>query len=185
MQEVRETDTDRREQINRMVLQYEKEMLKLCFVYLRNLDLAREAVQESFLKAYRCFDTYRGEASEKTWLISIMINTCRDFRRSAWFRHRRADVSLDSIPVSVPPPDEIHLDLMAAILRLPVKNREVILLKYQQGLNNREIAEMLHLTPMAVSKRMNQAYERLKAALEGEDSYEEWKPQRSADPAGV
>ena len=87
MQEVRETDADRREQINRMVLQYEKEMLKLCFVYLRNLDLAREAVQESFLKAYRCFDTFRGEASEKTWLTSIVINTCKDFRRSAWFRH--------------------------------------------------------------------------------------------------
>ena len=112
MQEVRETDADRREQINRMVLQYEKEMLKLCFVYLRNLDLAREALQESFLKAYRRFDTYRGEASEKTWLTSIVINTCRDFRRSAWFRHRRMEISLDDIPVSAPPPDEIHLDLM-------------------------------------------------------------------------
>ena len=133
MQEVRETDADRREQINRMVLQYEKEMLKLCFVYLRNLDLAREALQESFLKAYRCFDTFRGDASEKTWLTSIVINTCKDFRRSAWFRHRRMEISLDSIPVSAPPPDEIHLDLMTAILKLPVKYREVILLKYQQG----------------------------------------------------
>ena len=185
MKGVRDTDVDRREQINRMVLQYEKDMLKLCFVYLRNLDLAREALQESFLKAYRCFDTYRGEASEKTWLTSIVINTCRDLRRSAWFRYRRMEVSLDSIPVSVPPPDETHLDLMTAILKLPVKYREVILLKYQQGLNNREIAELLHMTPMAVSKRMNQAYERLRTALEGEDPYEEWNPQRAADPGNI
>ena len=185
MQEVRETDADRREQINRMVLQYEKEMLKLCFVYLRNLDLAREALQESFLKAYRRFDAYRGEASEKTWLTSIVINTCRDFRRSAWFRHRRMEISLDDIPVSAPPPDEIHLDLMTAILKLPVKNREVILLKFQQGLNNREIAELLHLTPMAVSKRMRQAYEKLRIALEGGASYEEWRPERTADSGYV
>ena len=58
-------------------------------------------------------------------------------------------------------------------MKLPVKYREVILLKYQQGLNNREIAELLHLTPMAVSKRMRQAYDRLKMDLEGEASYEE------------
>ena len=185
MQEVRETDADRREQINRMVLQYEKEMLKLCFVYLRNLDLAREALPESFLKAYRCFDTFRGEASEKTWLTSIVINTCKDFRRSVWFRHRRMEVSLDSIPVSAPPPDEIHLDLMTAILKLPVKYREVILLKYQQGLNNREIAELLHLTPMAVSKRMRQAYEKLRITLEGGASCEEWRPERTADSGNV
>ena len=61
---------------------------------------------------------------------------------------------------------------MDAILKLPVKSREVILLKYQQGLNNREIAQVLHVTPMAVSKRMNQAYDRLKIMLEGETSHE-------------
>ena len=73
----------------------------------------------------------------------------------------------------VPAPDETRIDLMDAILKLPMKNREVILLKYQQGLNNREIAELLRLTPMAVSKRMSQAYDRLKMDLEGEAPYEE------------
>ena len=65
------------------------------------------------------------------------------------------------------------MDLMAAIMELPVKNREVILLKYQQGLNSREIAQLLHLSPMAVSKRLRQAYGQLKLSLEGEDAHEE------------
>ena len=76
-------DENRREQLNRIMLLYEKDMLKVCFVYLRDLSLAQDALQESFLKAYRCFDSYRGEAAEKTWLTSIVINTCRDFCRSA------------------------------------------------------------------------------------------------------
>ena len=173
MQEFREAEDTRRERLSSLVLLYEKDMLKLCFVYLRDMELARDALQESFLKAYRCFDTFRGEASEKTWLTSIVINTCKDFRRSVWFRHRRMEISLDSIPVSAPPPDEIHLDLMTAIMKLPVKNREVILLKYQQGLSNQEIADLLHLSPMAVSKRLHQAYDRMKMNLEEGASYEE------------
>ena len=162
----RETEENRTEQLNRLIILYEKEMLKLCYVYLRDMTLAQDALQESFLKAFRHFDTYRGEASERTWLTSIVINTCKDLRRSAWFRNRRTSVSPDSLPLSVPPPDELHMDLMNAILALPVKNREVVLLKYQQGMNNQEIAKVLHLTPMAVSKRMHQAYDRLKKLME-------------------
>ena len=166
-------DENRREQLNRMMLLYEKDMLKVCFVYLRDLSLAQDALQESFLKAYRCFDSYRGDAAEKTWLTRIVINTCKDFRRSAWFRNRRKEMPLDSLPMSVPLPDEAHMDLMTAIMKLPVRNREVILLKYQQGLNNREIAQLLRLSPMAVTKRMQQAYGQLKLTLEGEDAHEE------------
>ena len=172
MQELREMDVNREEQLERLVTLYEKEMLKLCFVYLRDMELARDALQESFLKAYRRFDSYRGAASEKTWLTSIVINTCKDIRRTAWFRSMRTAVTPDSLPVSVPPPGESRMDLMAAIMKLPVKNREVVLLKYQQGMNNEEIARLLHLTPMAVSKRMHQAYDKLKIFLE-EGAYQD------------
>ena len=167
MQEFREAEDTRRERLSSLVLLYEKDMLKRCFVYLRDMELARDALQESFLKAYRSLDSYQGSASEKTWLTRIVINTCKDFRRSAWFRIGRQAVSADSLPLSVPPPDVVHMDLMTAIMKLPVKNREVILLKYQQGLNNEEIARVLQLTPMAVSKRMRQAYAKLKLTLEG------------------
>ena len=173
MQEFREAEDVRMEQLNRLVLLYEKDMLKLCFVYLRDMELARDALQESFLKAYRYLDSYHGDASEKTWLTRIVINTCKDFRRSAWFRFSRQAVSTDSLPLSVPPPDEAHMDLMASIMKLPVKYREVILLKYQQGLSNQEIADLLHLSPMAVSKRLHQAYDRMKMNLEEGASYEE------------
>ncbi len=165
-------EDNRREQVNRLMLLYEKDILKLCFGYLHNVDLAREAMQETFLKAYTRWHTFRGEASEKTWLTHIAANTCRDHLQSAWFRHRRLEVPADSLPLSSPPPDETRLDLMDAIMNLPVKSREVILLKYRQNLTSREIAKVLRITPAAVSKRLSQAYALLKLTLEGEDEDE-------------
>ena len=78
---------DREERLNQMVLTYERDLLRLCAVYLRDIDLARDAVQETFLKAYRCMDRFKGNASEKTWLMRIAINTCKDMLRGAWFQH--------------------------------------------------------------------------------------------------
>ena len=66
---------DREERLNHMVLTYEKDLLRLCCVYLRDIELARDAVQETFLKAYRRMDQFEGKASEKTWLMRIVINT--------------------------------------------------------------------------------------------------------------
>ena len=140
-------DDHRREQVNRLMLLYEKDILKLCFVYLRDVDLAREAMQETFLKAYTHWHSFRGEASEKTWLTRIAANTCRDHLQS-------------------------RMDLMEAIMGLPVKNREVIIMKYRQNLTSREIAKVLRITPAAVSKRLSQAYALLKLTLEGENGNE-------------
>ena len=172
LQGAADMEDNRREQVNRLMLLYEKDILKLCFGYLHNVDLAREAMQETFLKVYTRWHTFRGEASEKTWLTHIAANTCRDHLQSAWFRHRCLDVPADSLPLSSPPPDETRLDLMDAIMRLPVRNREVILLKYRQNLTSREIAKVLRITPAAVSKRLSQAYALLKLTLEGEDEDE-------------
>ena len=68
-------DPDREERLNHMVLAYEKDLLRLCAVYLRDIDLAQDAVQETFLKAHRRMNRFEGRASEKTWLMRIAINT--------------------------------------------------------------------------------------------------------------
>lgn len=54
--------------IERMVNLYQLPLLRLCVMYLRDESQAKDAVQETFLKAYRNLDGFRGDASEKTWL---------------------------------------------------------------------------------------------------------------------
>ena len=59
----------------RLMRQYEKEVLKVCTLYLRDLTLAEDATQETFFKAYKAMDRFQGGSSEKTWLMRIAINT--------------------------------------------------------------------------------------------------------------
>ena len=70
-----------------MVDRYQAQLLRLCYLVLHDTMLAEDAVQETFLKAYRAMGRFRGDCQEKTWLMRIAINTCRDMRRSAWLRH--------------------------------------------------------------------------------------------------
>ena len=73
--------------IERLIEQYQTPLLRLCYIQLQDRALAEDAVQETFLKAYKGFAQFRGDSSEKTWLAHIAVNTCRDFQRGAWFRH--------------------------------------------------------------------------------------------------
>ena len=158
---------DREERLNQMVLTYEKDLLRLCCAYLKDIDLARDAVQETFLKAYRRMDQFNGKASEKTWLMRIAINTCKDVLRSGWFRHMDRTVVLEDLPLPVDPPSVEHIALTSAIMALPRKYMEVILLHCDQGMNIRETAQALGITPPAVINRLKKARSALRIALEG------------------
>ena len=51
--------------LNRLVEQYQTDLLRMCYLYLHDAELARDAVQETYLKAYRALDSFRGECGEK------------------------------------------------------------------------------------------------------------------------
>lgn len=80
---VKAPDNDRDQFFVKLVNEYQGVLLHMCYVSLRDQELAKDAVQETFLKAYRSLPTFRGESSEKTWLIQIALNTCRSMQRSA------------------------------------------------------------------------------------------------------
>ncbi len=160
-----QTPADR---LDQMVRQYEKDLLRICCIYLRDRAAAEDAVQETFLKAFRSMDSFRGESSEKTWLIRIAINCCRDYRRSAWYRYIDSRVSVDQLPVlSSAPPSDDHIALTMAIMKLKPKYMEAVLLYFYEGCPIREIARMLNLTEAAVSSRIRKAKQKLRTELEG------------------
>ena len=156
------------DRLDQMVRQYEKDLLRLCCVYLRDRTAAEDAVQETFLKAFRNMDSFRGESSEKTWLTKIALNCCRDYRRSAWYRYIDPRVDLDQLPfLSSAPPSDEHIALTMAIMKLKPKYLEVVLLYFYEGFHMKEIANMLNLTEAAVSSRIHKAKLKLKDELEG------------------
>ena len=84
MSTVQDPNRKPEEEISRLAEKYQLSLLRLCFAYLHDRTLAEDAVQETFLKAYRSISSFRNESSEKTWLSHIAINCCRDMNKSAY-----------------------------------------------------------------------------------------------------
>lgn len=157
--------------LERMIGQYGNDLLRICCVYLKDSAMAEDAVQETFIKAYRHLDSFRGESSEKTWLISIAVNVCRDMRRGAWFRYidRSVDIEKLGLTSETASPDT---SLVRAIMRLPRRRMEVVLLHYYADMSQKEIAQMLRISEAAVSKRLARARQMLRTVLEGGEADE-------------
>lgn len=161
------------EMLAHMVAEYEVILLRTCYMYLHDKALAEDATQETFLKAYKALDSFRGDSSEKTWLMRIAMNTCRDMKRSTWFRYVDRNVEIERLPQ---PAKEFAFmeadDLTQAILMLPTKHKEVILLHFYQDMTMREIACVLDISVSTVQKRVKAACSKLKKILGKEDFYE-------------
>ena len=155
--------------LERLVEQYQASVLRTCFLYLRDRSQAEDAVQETFLKVYRNLDTFRGECSEKTWILKIAMRTCYDMNRSGWARFFNRRVTPDMLPEAAVPFEEKDDALAKAVIRLPVRLREVILLHYYQGLNVSEVAEALGIAQSSVSGRLKRGRKALKEMLEGRE----------------
>ena len=153
--------------LERLIRENEVSLKRLCYLYLHDKALAEDAVQETFLKAYRALEGYRGESSEKTWLTRIAVNTCKDMLRTAWFRHVDRRVTPDMLPESRETRDPYNREIAAAVMNLPAKLREVVLLYYYRGLTMAETAEVLKISQPAVTNRLKRARDRLKAELKG------------------
>lgn len=169
MEAVKDPDSRRDQTIERLITQHQTSLLRLCYVQLQDQALAEDAVQETFLKAYKGFDSFRGDSSEKTWLTRIAVNTCRDFQRGGWFKHTDRRVTPDMLPVGTVQPDTEDLDLSLAVMKLPRKMREAILLYYYQDMSTEEIAETLDIAQSSVSNRLRRGREKLRKQLEGRD----------------
>lgn len=148
---------EHREQLEKLMDEYGTQLLRMCTVYLRDRDLAQDAVQDTFIKAYRHLPQFRGECSVKSWLMGIAVNTCRDYLRTAWFHHMDRRMEPDAL-LEIPAPDAFKdHTVLAEVNRLPKRYREVILLRYYQGMKVKETADALQLSPSAVKQRIKRA----------------------------
>lgn len=164
----KDQNSDWEERVSRLVEDYQMELLRLCFIYLRDVSLAEDAVQETFIKAYKGLRAFRGESKERTWLCRIAINVCKDMRRRSWFRMIRREVPLGDLQFAAPPQEVSPSALLGAILHLPRKDREIILMYYYEDMKLAEIAEATGVSAATVCRRLDRARRQLKELLEGQ-----------------
>lgn len=154
--------------VEELIDQHGDDILRLCLLYMGERQLAEDAFQETFVRAWRHMNTFRGESSVKTWLSHIAVNVCRDMLRTPWLRMRRSARSVEEME-HLPAPDATpRHELMDAIRALPDKYREVIVLVYVQDMKLGEAAALLRLPVPTVSTRLRRARARLAQLLSEE-----------------
>ena len=157
------------EKITGLIKTYQISLKRMCCVWLKDAALAEDATQETFLKAYAALSDFRDECSEKTWLMRIAVNVCRNLRRGGWFHHVDRSVEIEHLPEAAIPFLEHDNSLMDAVSALPRSLREIILLYYYQDMNMSEISEALNISVSTVSRRLEKARTQLRAQLEKEE----------------
>ncbi|GIW50915.1 MAG: ECF RNA polymerase sigma-E factor [Gemmatimonadales bacterium] len=129
-----------------------------------------DLVQEAFFRAFRRIDTFRGGASFRTWVMAIASNALKDLRRRERRRIRLDPLDRDAAHHNTPYEDarasELQSRFEQGVSRLPPMQRDVFLLRAQQGLSYEEIAAALGTTPGAARVHYHHAVQRLKKLLE-------------------
>ncbi len=145
----------------RMVNTYSHLLTGLCAIILRDVHLAQDVVQETFLRAWRSGPLR--EETAKSWLIRVAVNLCRDQLRSRWMRHVDRSITPEEMNLPVLPEEN---DVILQVKQLPLEEREVIVMHYWGNLSAVEIAEALHISRAAVFRRLEKAKKHLRLELE-------------------
>lgn len=137
-----------------------------------NEEDAKDVVQETYLRAYRGLDGFRGDASFTTWLYRITAN-CASTAMAKRSRHRHDDI--DDLEVADPRPDidpairaegsALRARVSEALEALPPRLRAVVVLRDVYDLPHEAIAAELGISEAAAKVRLHRARLRLRAAL--------------------
>jgi len=161
--------TDRNSRIQALYAQLGPVLLVYVRSLLRNPAEAEDAVQHTFLNAYRSLRSGTRPRAEAAWMFAIAANVCRERRRSAWRRSRIEVVSDDGLVGDRAAPERSHEELSGvadALAELTPNQRRAILMREWQGLSYREIADELSLTESAVETLLFRARRSLARKLD-------------------
>ncbi|BBI30812.1 RNA polymerase sigma factor [Cohnella abietis] len=154
---------DRNALLDELMMTFGKDVWNYAFYLTRRRELAEDIAQETFIKAYNAIYSFRSGMTMKAWLLTIARNTARDYFKSSWFR--RVQLVWEEYETSVFQPSaekqwfvsQEQREVWNAVLSLPLKQRETLLLYAHHHLTLKEIAELLQLSEGTVKSRIFRA----------------------------
>ena len=167
--------TPQDEQFEALALRHADQMFRVAYSRIGNRADAQDIVQETFLRAYKGFNSFSGETDFRNWLMRILINSIRDhFRKSARTVSTVdiTDVSDESMSVSDRPgpedticAEEIDPALIEALSSMPDQFVIALLLREIDDASYEEIAKILDVPKGTVMSRLFRAREMLRKKL--------------------
>lgn len=136
-------------------------------------DLARDAIQETWVRVIRFAEGFNGRSSLKTWLYRIAINQCHSLTAMN-AKHDSASLKIESSDSATPPPDgpamekETSERIRAAVNQLSDERRSILLLCYHDGMTHAEAADVLEIPIGTLKSRLHAALNDLRERLGSE-----------------
>ncbi|MBT8337897.1 MAG: sigma-70 family RNA polymerase sigma factor [Gemmatimonadetes bacterium] len=156
---------------NRLVSLHHEIAFRVARGIVQDDDLAADAVQDAFMKAFQALDRFRGDARFRTWLLSIVVNEARGTLRS---RKRRRESDLDAVGPVVDPARPIDDGVVvraearrarALVDDLPEKQRMAVTLRIDEGLSFREIGALIGSSEGAARVNYHHGIRRLREKM--------------------
>ncbi|TGB01118.1 sigma-70 family RNA polymerase sigma factor [Halobacillus salinus] len=167
-------EIDKDQLIHEFMNNYSKQVYLLAYSYVKDQGLAEDITQDVFLKCYRHLHKFREDASPKTWVLKITVNTAKDYIKKKSFHTLKLSIekfenklkgaSVETEVVEQEKKDEV----LEAVLSMKQKYREVIYFYYFQDLKIDEIKDALGLNENTVKTRLTRGRAILKEILQKE-----------------
>lgn len=163
-----------------IVERHQLDLYRYCMSFLKNPERARDAAQEVFLKAYSKASTFDGDRLFRPWFFRIARNLClnilerdrivdmtslQDPAFNTFGQDGRIWESEMQDPAALALEDERHQYLLAAMERLPEREREIVELRFFQNMCARDIAAIVGSTEGAVRTKLHRTLKSLRADL--------------------
>lgn len=156
---------EKRKLIEYTVRKYSDFIFRIAYQNLKNRFDAEDILQDVSIALVKNNAPLSDEAHLKSWLVTVTINKCRNFKRSESIR---AYVPIDEcFELEAPEARQV----MEELWQLPEKYRNVIYLYYYESFKISEIAEMLGEKPNTIGTRLKRARKALGKIIEKEDTY--------------
>ena len=148
-----------------LVSRYADLLVRIGYTWLGDMDDAQDICQTLLLRLLEDMRTFPDSGQERAWVIRLAVNACKNWKKTAWFRHR-APLE-DGLQRTVQMPDLEEGSLLEQVQRLPPMYRQAIFLRYYEGYEVKEIARLLGRSPALVSTHLKRGKEKLKTMLGG------------------
>ena len=137
---------------------HEDALYRTAYAYLKNEHDALDAIQELTYRTLKKLHTVEEPQYVRTWLMRVLLNICHDMNK------KQKDVSfIDTLEGESSL--ETDIEILQILEGLPLREREVIYLKYFQGMQNNEIAKVQNIPEGTVKSRVHSALKRLRSIV--------------------
>ena len=150
---------------------YTKPLLHISYLYVKDFHAAEDIVQEVLIAFFEKRHQFEARASLKTYLTRMTINRSKDYLKSWRYRSQQLTTYFTGgyAERNEMIKAEERLEIAEAVLALPVKYREMIILYFYEHYTLKEISELLHCPMSTVHYRCQKAQEKLKAVLHADE----------------